>query len=100
MPVTETRTLPAPFIESIGKTYADILPGVAGQPTTTTDISATMAQQPGETPADFASRQAAQKLAATQFGERKAGMAALAPTVEGLDPLQTQAIGKHAGLGA
>jgi len=100
MPVTETRTLPAPFIESIGKTYADILPGVAGQPTTTTDISATMAQRAGESAADFQARQAAQSLAATKFGERQAGMAALAPQVAALDPLQTQAIGKSAGLGA
>ena len=100
MAVTETRTLPAPFIETLGKQFAATLPDIAGQPTTTTDISATMAQQPGETPADFASRQAAQKLAATQFGERKAGMAALAPQVAALDPLQTQAIGKSAGLGA
>ena len=100
MAVTETRTLPAPFIESLGKTYADILPGVAGQPTTTTDISATMAQRAGESTADFQKRQAAQKLAATQFGERQAGMAALGPKVAGLDPLQTQAIGKASGLGA
>ena len=100
MAVTETRTLPAPFIEAIGKTYADILPGVAGQPTTTTDISATMAQRPGESAADFASRQAAQKLAATQFGERQAGMAALGPKVAGLDQLQQDAIAKASGLGA
>ena len=100
MAVTETRTLPAPFIESIGKTYADMLPGVAGQPTTTTDISATMAQRAGESAADFQARQQAQSLAATKFGERQAGMAALAPQVAGLDPLQTQAIGKAGGLGA
>ena len=100
MAVTETRTLPAPFIEAIGKTYADILPGVAGQPITTTDISATMAQKPGESAADFASRQAAQKLAATQFGERQAGMAALGPKVAGLDQLQQDAIAKASGLGA
>ena len=100
MAVTETRTLPGPFIESLGKTYADILPGVAGQPTTTTDISATMGQRAGESAADFQARKQAQSLAATKFGERQAGMAALAPTVEGLDPLQTQAIGKAAGLGA
>ena len=100
MAVTETRTLPAPFIESIGKTYADILPGIAGQPTTTTDISATMAQRAGESTADFQKRQAAQKLAATQFGERQAGMAALGPKVAGLDQLQQDAIAKASGLGA
>ena len=100
MAVTQSQVLPAPFIESIGKTYADILPGVAGQPTTTTDISATMGQRAGESAADFQARQAAQSLAATKFGERQAGMAALAPQVAGLDPLQTQAIGKAGGLGA
>ena len=100
MAVTETRTLPAPFIEAIGKTYADVLPGVAGQPITTTDISATMAQKAGEKPEDFAKRQAAQKLAATQFGERQAGMAALGPKVAGLDQLQQDAIAKASGLGA
>ncbi len=98
MPVTETRTLPAPFIEAIGKTYADVLPGVAGQPITTT--ATTLAQKPGESAADFQARQQAQSLAATKFGERQAGMAALAPQVAGLDPLQTQAIGKAGGLGA
>ena len=100
MAVTETRTLPAPFIEAIGKTYADVLPGVAGQPITTTDISATMAQRAGESTADFQKRQAAQKLAATQFGERQAGMAALGPKVAGLDQLQQDAIAKASGLGA
>ena len=100
MAITETRTLPAPFIESLGKQFADTLPGIAGQPTTTTDISATMAQMPGESAADFASRKQAQSLAATQFAERRAGMADLAPQVAALDPLQTQAIGKSAGLGA
>ena len=100
MAITESRTLPAPFIESLCKQFADTLPGIAGQPTTTTDISATMAQMPGESAADFASRKQAQSLAATQFAERRAGMADLAPQVAALDPLQTQAIGKSAGLGA
>ena len=100
MAVTETRTLPAPFIESLGKQFAATLPGVAGQPTTTTDISATMAQRAGESAADFQARQQAQSLAATKFGERQAGMAALAPQVAALDPLQTQAIGQAGGLGA
>ena len=99
MAITETRTLPAEFIESLGKQYAATLPGIAGQPITTTDISATMAQQPGETAEAFQARKDAQQLAATQFGERKAGMAALAPQVAGLDALQTQAIGKAGGLG-
>jgi len=97
--VAQTQVLPAPFIETLGKGYAATLPGLAGAPVTTTDISATMTQLPGETPAAFQARKTAQGLAATQFGERQAGMAALAPQVAGLDPLQTQAIGQAAGLG-
>ena len=98
--VTQSQVLPAPFIETLGKGYAATLPGLAGAPVTTTDISATMAQLPGETPEAFQARKTAQGIAATQFGERRAGMAALAPQVAGLDPLQTQAIGQAAGLGA
>ena len=98
--VTQSQVLPAPFIETLGKGYAATLPGLAGAPVTTTDISATMAQLPGETPEAFQARKTAQGIAATQFGERRAGMAALAPQVAGLDPLQTQAIGQAGGLGA
>ena len=36
--VTETRTLPAEFIEALGKTYADTLTKTAGTPVTTTDV--------------------------------------------------------------
>jgi len=100
MAITESRTLPAEFIEGLGKQYAATLPGIAGQPITTTDISATMAQQPGEKPEDFQARKDAQSLAATQYGERKAGMAALRPQVAGLDALQTEALGKSGGLGS
>jgi hypothetical protein len=59
-----------------------------------------MAQQPGEKPEDFQARKDAQSLAATQYGERKAGMAALRPQVAGLDALQTEALGKSGGLGS
>ena len=92
MAITETRTLPAPFIEALGKTYADTLTKTAGQPITTTAA----AQQPGETPEQFAARQ----TAAQQYGIRKAGMAGLAPQVAGLDALQTDAIAKAGGLGS
>ena len=92
MAITETRTLPAPFIEVLGKTYADTLTKTAGQPITTTAA----AQQPGETPEQFAARQ----TAAQQYGIRKAGMAGLAPQVAGLDALQTDAITKAGGLGS
>ena len=37
--VTETRTLPAEFIEALGKTYADTLTKTAGTPATTQDLS-------------------------------------------------------------
>ena len=92
MAITETRTLPAPFIEALGKTYADTLTKTAGQPITTTAA----AQQPGETPEQFAARQ----TAAQQYGIRKAGMAGHAPQVAGLDALQTDAITKAGGLGS
>jgi len=98
--VTQSQVLPAPFIETLGKGYAATLPGLAGAPVTTTDISATMAQLPGETPEAFQARKTAQGIAATQFGERQAGMAALRPQVAGLDTLQTDAIAKAGGLGA
>ena len=91
MAITETRSLPAEFIEALGKTYADTLTTTAGQPITTTAT----AQQPGETAEQFAARQ----TAAQQYGIRKAGMAGLAPQVAGLDALQTEALSKSGGLG-
>ena len=57
--VTETRTLPAEFIEALGKTYADTLTKTAGTPATTTDVSGSLVKgefNPKETDAEFASR--------------------------------------------
>ena len=112
--VTETRTLPAEFIEALGKTYADTLTKTVGTPITTTDVSAQLVKgeldadriaqglQP-ETDAEFAARQAGAKQTAREFDIRKAQMADLAPTVAGMDQLQQDAITKatgDTGLGA
>ena len=118
--VTETRTLPAEFIEALGKTYADTLTKTVGTPITTQDVSGQLVRgefdpvlikQEGESDADFAARQAASKETAEQFAKRQAGakqtarefdirkaqMADLAPTVAGMDQLQQDAITKATG---
>ena len=106
--VTETRTLPAEFIEALGKTYADTLTKTVGTPVTTTDVSAQLVKgeldadrvarglKP-ETDAEFAARQAGAKQTAREFDIRKAQMAGLAPTVAGMDQLQKDAITKATG---
>tara|TARA_R110000803_G_scaffold53558_2_gene109880 strand:+ start:1131 stop:2285 length:1155 start_codon:yes stop_codon:yes gene_type:complete len=100
MAITETRTLPAEFIEALGKTYADTLTQTAGTPITTTDVSGSLVQgefDPAETAEAFAARQAGQKQTAREFDIRKAQMAGLAPQVAGMDQLQTDAITKATG---
>ena len=106
--VTETRTLPAEFIEALGKTYADTLTKTVGTPITTTDVSGQLVKgeldadriaqglKP-ETDAEFAARQAGAKQTAREFDIRKAQMADLAPTVAGMDQLQKDAITKATG---
>ena len=106
--VTETRTLPAEFIEALGKTYADTLTKTVGTPITTTDVSAQLVKgeldadriaqglEP-ETDAEFAARQAGAKQTAREFDIRKAQMRDLAPTVAGMDQLQQDAITKATG---
>jgi len=106
--VTETRTLPAEFIEALGKTYADTLTKTVGTPITTTDVSGQLVKgeldadriaqglKP-ETDAEFAARQAGAKQTAREFDIRKAQMADLAPTVAGMDQLQRDAITKATG---
>ena len=81
--LTEVRDLPPEFVEALGKTYAADLTRQAGIPSITTAET----QQPGETAAQFAQRQAQ----AQQFGITKAGMADLAPTVAPQDAYQTAA---------
>ena len=94
--ITESRTLPPEFIEAAQKTFLADLTRQAGIPSITTAT----AQQPGETPEQFAQRQAQ----AQQFGITRAGMAELAPQVAAQDPLQaaayTQATDPTRGLGA
>jgi len=100
MAVTETRTLPAEFIEALGKTYADTLTKTVGTPITTTDVSGQLVKgefDPAETAEQFAKRQAGAKQTAREFDIRKAQMAGLAPTVAGMDQLQKDAITKATG---
>ena len=94
--ITQSRTLPPEYVEALGKTYAADLTRQAGLPTVTTATT----QQPGETAAQFAQRQAQ----AQQFNITRAGMAELAPQVAAQDPLQAaayaQAIDPTKGLGS
>jgi hypothetical protein len=106
--VTETRTLPAEFIEALGKTYADTLTKTTGTPITTADVSGQLVKGEldadrlaqgltAETDAEFAARQAGARQTAREFDIRKAQMAGLAPKVAGMDQLQQDAITKATG---
>jgi len=86
MAVQTTRTLPAQFVEDIGKDLATQIVAQSGVPTVATGIAG-ISQQPGESDDDFASRQ----QAAREFTTRQESLAGLAPTVAGQDALQTQA---------
>ena len=94
--ITETRTLPPEFIEAAQRTFLTDLATQSGMPSVTTATT----QQPGETAAQFAQRQAQ----AQQFGITRAGMAELAPQVAAQDPLQAaayqQAVDPTKGLGS
>ena len=94
--ITEQRVLPPEFIEAAQRTFLTDLATQSGLPSVTTATT----QQPGETAAQFAQRQAQ----ATQFGITRAGMAELAPQVAAQDPLQAaayaQAIDPTKGLGS
>jgi hypothetical protein len=94
--ITESRVLPPEFIEAAQRTFLTDLATQAGMPSVTTATT----QQPGETAAQFAQRQAQ----AQQFGITRAGMAELAPTVEPESQLQkdarTQAVDPTTGLGS
>ena len=81
--VTESRMLPPEFVEAAQKTFLTDLSRQAGIPSITTAVQ----QQPGETPEQFAQRQAQ----AQQFNITRAGMAELAPQVAAQDALQTAA---------
>ena len=81
-----TRTLPAQFIEDLGKDLAQQVVAQSGVPVVATGLAG-ISQQPGETPEDFQARQ----QAAREFTTRQQSLAGLAPTVAGRDALQTQA---------
>ena len=90
--ITESWVLPPEFIEAAQRTYLTDLATQAGMPSVTTATT----QQPGETAAQFAQRQAQ----AQQFGITKAGMADLAPQVEPETQLQKDARALASGLGS
>ena len=86
MAVTETRQLPAQFVEDLGKDLAKQVVAQTGVPVVSTGIAG-ITQQPGETADAFAARQ----QAAREFTTRQQNLAGLAPQVAGRDALQTQA---------
>ena len=86
MAVQTTRTLPAQFIEDLGKDLATQIVAQSGVPTVTTGLAG-ISQQPGETAADFQARQ----QAAREFTTRQQSLAGLAPQVAQQDALQQQA---------
>ena len=86
MAVQTTRTLPAQFVEDLGKDLAKQVVAQSGVPVVSTGLAG-ISQQPGETAADFQARQ----QAAREFTTRQQSLAGLAPTVAGQDALQTAA---------
>jgi hypothetical protein len=86
MAVTTTRTLPAQFVEDLGKDLAKQVVAQSGVPVVSTGIAG-ISQQPGEAAADFQARQ----QAAREFTTRQQSLAGLAPQVAQQDALQTQA---------
>ena len=86
MAVQTTRTLPAQFIEDLGKDLAKQVTAQSGVPVVATGLAG-ITQQPGESADDFAARQ----QAAREFTTRQQSLAGLAPTVAAQDPLQQQA---------
>ena len=86
MAVQETRTLPAQFIEDLGKDLAKQVTAQSGVPVVSTGLAG-ISQQAGETAEDFAARQ----QAAREFTTRQQSLAGLAPQVAAQDALQTQA---------
>ena len=86
MSVAEQRTLPAKFVEDLGKDLATQITAQTGVPVVTTGIAG-ISQQPGETAAGFKARQDAAKA----FTTRQQSLAGLAPQVAAQDALTTQA---------
>ena len=86
MAVQTTRTLPAQFVEDLGKDLAKQVVAQSGVPVVATGVSG-ISRQEGETPEDFAARQ----QAAQAFTTRQQSLSGLAPQIAARDPLQTQA---------
>ena len=86
MAVQTTRTLPAQFVEDLGKDLAKQVVAQTGVPVVSTGIAG-ISQQPGESADDFAARQ----QAAREFTTRQQSLAGLAPQVAQQDALQQQA---------
>ena len=86
MAVQEQRTLPAQFVEDLGKDLAKQITAQTGVPIVTGGIGS-ISQQAGETAAGFKARQDAAKA----FTTRQQSLAGLAPQIAGQDPLQAQA---------
>ena len=86
MAVTTTRTLPAQFVEDLGKDLATQVVAQSGVPVVSTGLAG-ISQQAGETAEDFQARQ----QAAREFTTRQQSLAGLAPQVAQQDALQTQA---------
>jgi hypothetical protein len=86
MAVQTTRTLPAQFIEDLGKDLAKQVTAQSGVPVVATGLAG-ISQQAGETAEDFQARQ----QAAREFTTRQQSLAGLAPQVAQQDALQQQA---------
>jgi len=96
MAITETRTLPAQFVEDIGTDLAKQLVAQSAVPVVAPGIAG-ISQQPGESAEQFAARQ----KAAEQFQIRQQSLAGLAPEVAPQDRLQLEAQKRaEAGLGS
>jgi hypothetical protein len=86
MAVTETRQLPAQFVEDLGKDLAKQVVAQTGVPVVSTGIAG-ITQQPGEDADSFKARQDA----ARAFTIRQQNLTGLAPQVAAQDALQAQA---------
>jgi len=86
MAVTETRQLPAQFVEDLGKDLAQQVVAQTGVPVVSTGIAG-ITQQPGEDADSFKARQDA----ARAFTVRQQNLTGLAPQVAAQDALQAQA---------
>ena len=86
MAITETRQLPAKFIEQLGEDLGKQLVAQSGVPIVAPGEGG-ITQLAGESAADFAARQ----QAGQKFDIRQQSLAGLAPTVAGQDRLQREA---------